>query len=148
MPFEICIYAKDVDNRLLTDGYLEINYIIEIKGACAQKTTLKMEIEKNRTTGQCYFATNVAPKGEEPVFENDFCNVVLVGKAHTMVKEIEKLDDLEKYPIFITESNLRLKTGKRQDGSYWTYNEIVVFDFEEVEKEEKPKAKSKSYRRR
>jgi uncharacterized beta-barrel protein YwiB (DUF1934 family) len=46
MPFEICIYAKDVDNRLLTDGYLEINYIIEIKGACAQKTTLKMEIEK------------------------------------------------------------------------------------------------------
>ncbi|MBQ8145513.1 MAG: DUF1934 domain-containing protein [Clostridia bacterium] len=46
MPFEICIYAKDVDNRLLTDGYLEINYLIEIKGACAQKTTFKMEIEK------------------------------------------------------------------------------------------------------
>ena len=46
MPFEICIYAKDVDNRLLTDGCLEINYLIEIKGACAQKTTFKMEIEK------------------------------------------------------------------------------------------------------
>lgn len=109
---------------------------------------LKVEVEKNRTVGQCYFSTNVGTK-DKPEFETDFCNVVLVGKAHTMVKEIEKLDDLEKYPIFITESNLRLKTGKRKDGTYWSYNEIVVFDFEEVEKEEeKPKTKSKSYRRR
>ena len=46
MPFEICIYAKDVDNRLLTDGVLEITYLIEIKGACAQKTIMKMEIER------------------------------------------------------------------------------------------------------
>lgn len=46
MPFEICIYAKNVDNRLLTDGCLEIVYLIEIKGACAQKTVMKMEIEK------------------------------------------------------------------------------------------------------
>jgi uncharacterized beta-barrel protein YwiB (DUF1934 family) len=46
MPFEICIYAKDVDNRLLTDGVLELTYLIEIKGACAQKTVFKMEIEK------------------------------------------------------------------------------------------------------
>lgn len=46
MPFEICIYAKDVDNRILTDGYLEVTYLIEIKGACAQKTVFKMEMEK------------------------------------------------------------------------------------------------------
>ena len=46
MPFEICIYAKDVDNRLLTEGVMEITYLIEIKGACAQKTVMKMEIEK------------------------------------------------------------------------------------------------------
>jgi len=46
MPFEICVYAKDVDNRLLSDGVLEITYLIEIKGACAQKTVMKMEIEK------------------------------------------------------------------------------------------------------
>ena len=108
---------------------------------------LKMELEKNRTVGQCYFATNVAPKGEEPEFENDSCNVVLVGKAHTAIKEIAKLEDIEKMPIYITESQLRLKSGKRKDGSYWTYNEIVVFDFEEVQAEEKPKAK-KTYRQR
>lgn len=45
MPFEICIYTKSVDNRLLDDGCLEITYLVEIKGACAQKTTLKMEID-------------------------------------------------------------------------------------------------------
>lgn len=106
---------------------------------------LKMEIEKNRTVGQCYFATNVAPKGEKPEFENDFCNIVLVGKAHTLIKEIDKLEDIEKYPIFITESQLRLKSGKRKDGSYWTYNEIVVFDFEEVV-EEQPKKQERNQR--
>ena len=46
MPFEICIYSKEVDNKLLTHGYLEIAYLIEIKGACAQKTVFKMEVEK------------------------------------------------------------------------------------------------------
>lgn len=46
MPFEICIFAKNVDNRLLRDGVLELEYLIEIKGACAQKTKMKMEIEK------------------------------------------------------------------------------------------------------
>ena len=46
MPFEICIYSKMVDNRLMTHGYLEILYLIEIMGACAQKTVFKMEVEK------------------------------------------------------------------------------------------------------
>ncbi|MBQ7225190.1 MAG: DUF1934 domain-containing protein [Clostridia bacterium] len=46
MPFEICIYAKEVDNRLLTEGFLEITYLIEIKGACAQKTVMRMELKK------------------------------------------------------------------------------------------------------
>lgn len=100
---------------------------------------LKMEIEAKRTVGQCYFSTNVAPKGEDAEFETDFCNVVLVGKAHTLIKEIAKLEDIEKFPIYITESQLRMKSGKRKDGSYWSYNEIVVFDFEEVEQEQPKK---------
>jgi uncharacterized beta-barrel protein YwiB (DUF1934 family) len=45
IPFEICIYTRSIDNRLITDGFLEITYIIEIKGACAQKTVLRMEVE-------------------------------------------------------------------------------------------------------
>ena len=109
---------------------------------------LKMEVEKNRTVGQCYFATNVAPKGETPEFETDFCNVVLVGKAHITIKEIAKMEDIEKYPIYLTESQLRLKSGKRKDGTYWSYNEIVVFDFEEVEREEQPKQAKRYSKRR
>lgn len=46
MPFEICIYTRSIDNRLIEDGYLEIIYIVEIKGACAQKTVLRMETQK------------------------------------------------------------------------------------------------------
>lgn len=46
MPFEICIYTRSIDNRLIEDGFLEIVYIIEIKGACAQKTVLRMEADK------------------------------------------------------------------------------------------------------
>lgn len=45
MPFELGIYAKRVDNRILTDGVLEISYILEIKGALAQKTEMRMEIK-------------------------------------------------------------------------------------------------------
>ncbi len=45
MPFEICIYSKSIDNKLLTNGYIEITYLIEIRGACAQKTVMKMEVE-------------------------------------------------------------------------------------------------------
>ena len=46
MPFEICIYSKSVDNRLIDEGYIEIVYLIEIKGASAQKTVFKMEVER------------------------------------------------------------------------------------------------------
>ncbi len=46
MPFEICVYTKSVDNKLLEFGYIEIVYLIEIKGASAQKTVFRMEIEK------------------------------------------------------------------------------------------------------
>ena len=42
-PFEVCIYTLSVDNRLISDGFLEICYIVEIKGAQAQKTILRLE---------------------------------------------------------------------------------------------------------
>lgn len=46
MPFEICVFTKLIDNKLLTAGYLEITYLIEIKGACAQKTVFRMDVQK------------------------------------------------------------------------------------------------------
>ena len=44
MPFEICVYARSVDNRLLQDGILELDYIIELRGAQAERTKFTMEI--------------------------------------------------------------------------------------------------------
>lgn len=116
---------------------------------CTGKAKLfKIEVEEKRTVGQIYFATKVDEEKGQPVFENDFCHVVFVGKAHTILKEMSKMEELEKKPIYITESQLRLKSGKRKDGSYWNYNEMVVFDFEECE--ERPvKAKPRGgYKRR
>lgn len=44
MPFEICVLAHGVDNRILQDGVLELDYIIELRGAQAERTRFCMEI--------------------------------------------------------------------------------------------------------
>lgn len=36
MPFELCVHTHRVDNRLLTDGVLKLDYIIEFRGAKAE----------------------------------------------------------------------------------------------------------------
>lgn len=46
MPFELGIYAHRVDNRIAECGVLELLYIVEIKGAAAQKTEMRLEIKK------------------------------------------------------------------------------------------------------
>lgn len=46
MPFELCIYTLKAENTLLIDGKLSLDYIIEIKGAQAERTCFKMEIDK------------------------------------------------------------------------------------------------------
>ncbi len=42
MPFELCVHTLKVDNKLATDKTIFIDYIIEIRGAKAERT--KMEI--------------------------------------------------------------------------------------------------------
>ncbi len=44
MPFEICVRTHKVDNRLLSDGVLILDYIIEIRGAQAERTKFFMQI--------------------------------------------------------------------------------------------------------
>ncbi len=44
MPFEICVHTLKVDNRLERDGVLDLDYIIEIRGARAERTKFRMEI--------------------------------------------------------------------------------------------------------
>ena len=44
MPFEICVFTKDVKNTLLENGVIELDYIVEIRGAQAERTQFKIEI--------------------------------------------------------------------------------------------------------
>ena len=44
MPFEVCVKTLSVDNRIAEAGVLELDYIIEIRGARAERTKFYMRI--------------------------------------------------------------------------------------------------------
>ena len=46
MPFQVCIHGIRVDNRLLTDGILLLDYVIEIRGAQAEHCSMEMRVEE------------------------------------------------------------------------------------------------------
>lgn len=46
MPFEVCVCTKKVVNRLQEDGSLDLDYVVEIRGAKAERTKFKMQILK------------------------------------------------------------------------------------------------------
>ena len=48
MPFSIGIHALTVDNRLDTDGELKLDYIIEIRGARAERCEMTMRITEDQ----------------------------------------------------------------------------------------------------
>ena len=47
MPFSIGIHALTVDNRLDTEGILKLDYIIEIRGARAERCEMEMKIQED-----------------------------------------------------------------------------------------------------
>ena len=47
MPFEICVFTKSVTNTLLDNGKIELDYIVEIRGAQAERTQFKIEVFEN-----------------------------------------------------------------------------------------------------
>ncbi len=44
MPFEVCVHTKKVENALLANGTLDLDYIVEIRGAKAERTKFKMRL--------------------------------------------------------------------------------------------------------
>ena len=44
MPFEICVRTLKVDNALLCGGSLTLDYVVEIRGAKAERTKFSMQI--------------------------------------------------------------------------------------------------------
>lgn len=49
MPFSIGIHALTVDNRLDTEGILKLDYIIEIRGARAERCEMEMKIQEDKS---------------------------------------------------------------------------------------------------
>ena len=48
MPFELCIHTLAVRNELLTRGILYLDYVVEFKGAQAERTKFTMTIEEKK----------------------------------------------------------------------------------------------------
>ena len=46
MPFEVCVHTMKVENKLVDEGWLDLDYIVEIRGAQAERTKFRMEILK------------------------------------------------------------------------------------------------------
>ncbi len=46
MPFEVCVHTIKVENKLREDRMLFLDYIVEIRGAQAERTKFQMEILK------------------------------------------------------------------------------------------------------
>lgn len=44
MPFEVCVKTLSVNNLIGEDGHLELDYIVEIRGAKAERTKFSMKI--------------------------------------------------------------------------------------------------------
>ena len=44
MPFEVCVRTLDVKNELAQKGTLFIDYIVEIRGARAERTRFSMTV--------------------------------------------------------------------------------------------------------
>ncbi len=46
MPFEICILTLKVENHLIEEGTLKLDYVVEVKGAQAERTKFTMDISE------------------------------------------------------------------------------------------------------
>ena len=50
MPFEVCVHTLSVDNGLLVDGrlggVLELDYVVEIRGARAERCRMRLEVRE------------------------------------------------------------------------------------------------------
>lgn len=49
MPFQVCIHGIRVDNSLLTDGRLFLDYVIEIRGAQAERCCMEVQVTEDNS---------------------------------------------------------------------------------------------------
>lgn len=44
MPFQVCVHTLKVDNKMSTEKYIDLDYIVEIRGAQAERTKFHMSL--------------------------------------------------------------------------------------------------------
>lgn len=44
MPFQVCVHTLKVENRLLDEKYIALDYIVEIRGAKAERTKFRIDV--------------------------------------------------------------------------------------------------------
>lgn len=44
MPFDVCVFTRSVDNRIESDGILQMDYTVELRGAQSERTKFRMHI--------------------------------------------------------------------------------------------------------
>ena len=44
MAFEICIATKEVVNRLDSEGYIFLDYVLELRGAGAERNKIRISV--------------------------------------------------------------------------------------------------------
>ena len=44
MPFQVCVHTLKVENRLIDENYIDLDYVVEIRGAQAERTKFRLEL--------------------------------------------------------------------------------------------------------
>ena len=44
MPFQVCVHTMKVENKLQSEKFIDLDYIVEIRGAQAERTKFRMEL--------------------------------------------------------------------------------------------------------
>ena len=44
MPFDVCIFTRTVENRIETEGTLQMDYAVELRGAQTERTKFQMRV--------------------------------------------------------------------------------------------------------
>lgn len=55
MPFELCVHTKKISNTLLESGYIDLDYVVEIRGAQAERNKFKLTITSDRNEPKVYW---------------------------------------------------------------------------------------------
>ena len=55
MPFELCVHTKKISNTLFEGGCIDLDYVVEIRGAQAERNKFKLTITSDKNEPKVYW---------------------------------------------------------------------------------------------